>query len=250
MPRDSQIGIIGLVAWLVIGSCATAQMPITRGKGDKAEAIDQGIIRDRNVEKFAAPRVPDLRVPAPAPFPQVQVFVGRQNGQRKSLTLEQPAPARAEDRDELDGPSEEQPPQQPAMPLNWQNAALGRENFDRWVFGDGVGEVARREHLNSQVWKKVESVSKNRGLTAAQESKLRLAGHGDIKRFFERVEASRRDFEVARKNFNVGFRFLSLLDPLCQEYEEGPFGEDSLFSKTLRKIENDALAARPSGSGR
>jgi hypothetical protein len=249
MPGYSRIGLMGFViAWLVIESCAWAQMPITRGKGDKAEGIDEGIIRDRNVEKFAAPRVPDLRVPAPAPFPQAQVFVGGVNGQQKSLTLEQPAPARAEDLDELDGPPEERPPQQPAMPLNLQNSALGRENFDRWLFGDEVGDVARREHLNSQVWKQVESISKKRGLTAAQESKLWLAGHGDIKRFFDRVEASRREFEVARKSFKVGFHFLSSLDPLCREYEVGPFGDDSLFAKTLRKIENDALAARPSGN--
>jgi hypothetical protein len=236
MLRDSRRGIVGFVAWLVIGSCATAQMPITRGKGNQGPEIDVGILRGGAVERLEAPK--------PPPPPQVQVFVGGANGQ-KSLTLEQPAPARAEDKDELDGPPEEQLPQPPPMPLNLQNAVIGGENFDRWLFGDGVAEVARREHLNSLIWKKVESVSKKQALTASQESKLWLAGHGDIKRFFDRVEASRREFEVARKNFKVGFHFLSSLDPLCREYEVGPFGNDSLFAKTLRKIENDARAAGP-----
>jgi hypothetical protein len=244
MPRDSRIGFVGFViAWMVIGSCTRAQMPITRGKGNNPEGIDEGILQGRIFDRFAAPKVP----PPPPPVPRARVFVGGANGQR-FITLEQPAAARAEDQDELGGPPEERPAQQPAMPLNLRAAVLERANFDRWVFGDGVGEVARRERLNSRIWKKVESVSKKRALTAAQESKLWLAGHGDIKRFFDRVEASRRDFEAVRKNFNVGFRFLSLLDPLCQEYEEGPFGNDSLFAKTLRKIENDALAARPSGN--
>ena len=242
MTRDSRIGMMGFViAWLAIGPHAPAQMPITRGKADRAEEIDEGIIRDQNVQKLAAPRVP-----APPPANQVKVFVGGANGQ-KFLTFEQPADPHADVADDLDGPPEERPAQQPAMIFNLQDAVIGRENFDRWVFGDGVGEVARRDRLNSLIWRKVDAVSRKRALTAAEESKLRLAALGDIKRFFDRVEDRRRKFEAARTQFNTGMAFLNSIEPLGKEFEDGPFGEGSLFAKTLRKIENDARAARPAG---
>ena len=243
MPRYSRIGIVGFVALTVMGSCALAQMPTTRGKGNNAGGIDEGIFQGRIFDRFAAPKVP----PPPPPPPQPRVFVGGLHGKQRVLTLEQPAAAAAEADDDFGGPPEERPPQQPAMPLNLQNAVLGRENFDRWVFSDGAFEGGHRQYLDGLVRQKVESFSRTQALTAAQESKLRLAGRGDIKRFLDRVEARRREFETARMQFNNGFAFLNALEPLRQEFEDGPFGEGSLFAKTLRKIENDTLAARPPG---
>jgi hypothetical protein len=76
-------------------------------------------------------------------------------------------------------------------------------------------------------------------LTDRQRAKLKLAGRGDIKRFFDRVEESRIDFEVQRQTFRTGRTALLRLDPLLQVYREGPFGDGSLFAKTLRRISDD-----------
>jgi hypothetical protein len=213
-------------------------MPITGGKGNGAEGIDEGIIRNRVVEKFVVPKLP-------AP-PQVRVFDVNVRRPRNFL-LEAAAPSPPDEAVDLDGPPDVRPPQQPEVRPNLPNSVLKRENFDRWVFSDGVFEVGPRQHLDALVRQRIESFSRTHALTAAQEAKLRLAGQGDIKRFLDRVEARRREFEAARMDLNLGMQFLATLGPLRQEFEEGPFGDGSLFAKTLRKIENDARAARPSG---
>ena len=43
-----------------------------------------------------------------------------------------------------------------------------------------------------------------------------------------------------RKDYNAGRLALNQLEPLSSEYQAGPFGPDSFFEKTLRKMEMDA----------
>ena len=75
-------------------------------------------------------------------------------------------------------------------------------------------------------------------------AKLRLAGRGDIKRFFDEVQRRRDDFESDRKTFKTGLPALRRLDELSPTYRHGPFGVGSLFAKTLQKINNDQKAGR------
>ena len=81
-------------------------------------------------------------------------------------------------------------------------------------------------------------------LTDPQVAKLRLAGRGDIKRFFDEVRNRRDEFEIARKTFNSGLAALRRLDELSPSYREGPFGSGSLFAKTLQKINSDRKAGQ------
>ncbi len=181
---------------------------------------------------------------------QIQVRVlNRQGGGTRTLTLEaitanvdkpQPGP---------DGPDDELGPPEPLMPIafNLNNAVLERENFDRWIFGDGIDEEGRRTRLQSTLSEKIDRVMKDHEINPAQLRKLRLAGVGDIKRFLDRVEEWRPEFEVARKNFNAGRMLLQELEPLSTEFQNGPFGEDSFFAKTLKKIEDDSKATSKGG---
>ena len=73
---------------------------------------------------------------------------------------------------------------------------------------------------------------------AHQRAKLRLAGRGDIKRFFDVVQNRRNAFEIARKDFQSGLWALQRLDAVAKNYREGPFRAGSLFAKTLQKIDN------------
>jgi hypothetical protein len=50
------------------------------------------------------------------------------------------------------------------------------------------------------------------------------------------VEERRAEFEKERKTFQAGFAALRRLEPLSKVYQEGPFGDGSLYAKTLRKI--------------
>ena len=52
------------------------------------------------------------------------------------------------------------------------------------------------------------------------------------------------NFEKDRQHFRSGLTALQRVDPLAQLYKDGPFGEGSLFAKTLRKIEDEQNAGR------
>ena len=72
-------------------------------------------------------------------------------------------------------------------------------------------------------------------LTPAQRQKLKLAGHGDIKRVFESIEDARREFDLASQELDrlEVRKELRMLD-VAATY--GPFETGSLFQKTLRKM--------------
>jgi hypothetical protein len=88
--------------------------------------------------------------------------------------------------------------------------------------------------------------ARNRRLSATGEEKLVLAGMGDIKRFFVRVGQQRAAFEEVRRDHAAGKEFLRGIDihSLSVEFQQGPFGEDSLLAKTLRKIERERAESR------
>ena len=219
---------------------------VTPQQAQKADAeldrAKRAAIVDRIMAEPAPPRLKrpapvEVPVEQPAPPPPVLMRV-QQN--RKRMTLEPKEIAPAED-------GEEGQPAPQAMPINIREMALAQDNFDRWVFGEVAGEEKWRAHLDLLLSVKIGHAVHQRRIDPAQLRKLRLAGSGDIKRFFDRVEESRREFEVARKDFNAGRMALNQLEPLSAEFQEGPFGGDSFFEKALRKIENEATAARREG---
>jgi hypothetical protein len=163
----------------------------------------------------------------------VRVMLGG-NPQVRRITIAMPAPPVAEDEDD------EQPLARPVMRVNIQTAVLERENFDNWLFADESTEEARSRHLDDILRARVEAAAREYRLTRPQRAKLRLAGKGDIKRFFDQVEERRNAFETERQSWKTGLAALRRLDPLVQIYHEGPFGDDSLFAKTLHRINDDA----------
>jgi len=149
-----------------------------------------------------------------------------------------PAHAGPAGEDEEDDPH----PALPVMHLNLGTAVVERDNFDRWLFGQELSERARQEYLKGILDAKINLAARAQELTDPQRAKLRLAGRGDIKRFFDEVQKRRDDFEIHRMNFNTGLRALQRLDALSTRYREGPFGDGSLFAKTLNRINNDRTA--------
>jgi hypothetical protein len=172
----------------------------------------------------------------------VRVMVGdnRLRGQRRvrEIILAAPGPAAPA------GEDDDQQPPQPVVHLNIMAMVVERENFDRWLFDDGRPEEERQGHLEAILQSKVELAIRAHRLTEAQRAKLRLAGRGDIKRFFDRVEERRSAFEIDRRDFKTGWAALQRLGDLSQIYHEGPFGDGSLFAKTLHRINEDRRAGR------
>jgi hypothetical protein len=82
----------------------------------------------------------------------------------------------------------------------------------------------------------VESVGRTCGVSELDRKKLLLAGRGDIKRFFERVEEKRKKFDKVKTDQNkVGEIYQELL-PLQIALNTGLFGDGSLYSKTLKRV--------------
>lgn len=113
------------------------------------------------------------------------------------------------------------------------------EAFDHWLYGTGGTTVAATatEHsrLDVLLQIRIDDVERSCGTTAAQRDKLMLAGRGDIRRFFERVETVREKFEAIRHDIHRVNEVLRALRPLQAERSKGLFGVDSLYAKTLKK---------------
>jgi hypothetical protein len=132
--------------------------------------------------------------------------------------------------------------------------AIGMEQFDMWIFqglpGRGTGA---REALESRVDLEILRISQAITLDDPQTDHLKLAGHGDIKRFFDRVEKARRQFlaiqnRLDRNNLNEAYQ---LAAPLQQELTVGLFGPKSLLQKTIASTLNEQqLAAWEKEQGR
>ncbi|WP_435018097.1 hypothetical protein TA3x_000042 [Tundrisphaera sp. TA3] len=118
--------------------------------------------------------------------------------------------------------------------------ALAPDCYDRWIFGSKVDPASRREWLNHRLDVRIGWAARARQLTPAESEKIRLAGSGDIKRFLDLAESMRGEFDAVRLNEDAGRQYLNnRLSPIRVLFQEGPFGEDSLYAKALRKVEDD-----------
>lgn len=127
--------------------------------------------------------------------------------------------------------------QQPAI-----QPAISMEQFDMWIF-QGMPDRGKggREALESRVDLETLRISQTITLDEAQTNHLKLAGRGDVKRFFDRVEKARRQFltmqdRLERNNLNEAHQ---LAVPLQQELMVGLFGPKSLLQKTIASTLNE-----------
>jgi hypothetical protein len=121
--------------------------------------------------------------------------------------------------------------------------------FAHWVFGMEDARDARRR-LKEVLGTRVDEVETTFRVTPAQRRKLELAGRGDIERFFDHVAEKRKELDLLQVDEHKTRRFvITELIPLRSRIRQGPFGEGSLFAKTLNKMLNDRQLARKSTSG-
>jgi hypothetical protein len=109
-------------------------------------------------------------------------------------------------------------------------------NFDQWVFGNlGAGNAGMvRNKLDARLELQVDDIERSCGLTPIQKKKLLVAGRGDIKRFFDRLEELRRKFDKLRNQQNALGMIWQDVQPLQAGVNAGLFGDDSIFAKALR----------------
>jgi len=112
---------------------------------------------------------------------------------------------------------------------------VGPPEIDDPAFSGKVGAERLRNQLERLLTKRIEEIEQMFLLTDAQRQKLKLAGHGDIKRLIEMVD-ERGEFILAKHDIdrlNEVRKNLRTLDLLVSN---GPFEFGSFFQKTLRKM--------------
>jgi hypothetical protein len=148
--------------------------------------------------------------------------------------------ARAQDDDDPVENENAQPANNLRMGMINQGPNL--EQMDQWVFGRYGGSGGARNKLDSSLLLRIQDLERACGITEVQQKKLRLAGRGDIKRFFDKVEELKRKYQRGQNDPNANI--WQEIQPLQVELNSGLFGDDSLYAKTIRRTLNHDQAAR------
>lgn len=131
-------------------------------------------------------------------------------------------------------------------PLMAQNATIGIDQFDSWIFQGTTNRNQAKTTLESRVELEITRISQTIPLNDEQKERLKLAGYGDIKRFNDRVEKARRKFlsmgeQVEQNRINEAYQ---LALPLQQELRKGLFGKNSLLQKVVATTVDDEQAEK------
>src|SRR5271157_2788461 len=121
---------------------------------------------------------------------------------------------------------------------------LTDDQFDQWVFGGPRNSRAGRNKLDSLLALQVDDVARMCTLSEAQKKKLLLAGRGDIKRFFDKVEEKRKKFEKVKQDRTKIGEIYQELVPLQTALNSGLFGDGSIYAKTIRRVLSEEEDAR------
>lgn len=131
-----------------------------------------------------------------------------------------------------------------------QQFMIADSSFDQVVFGTARTSAAALARLETLVKLKIDEVDQVARLTDAQRKKLELASRGDIRRFFDQVDEKRKGFQLVRNDQQKYAAFYQQLHPLRTALSQGLFGEDSIFTKTLKKTLNDGQVVKYDDLGR
>jgi hypothetical protein len=105
--------------------------------------------------------------------------------------------------------------------------------FDQQVFQRDGNAAGARRRLDAQLALQVEDLDWACTLTDAQKHKLRLAGRGDIKRFFDRCDTVKQKFQAAHQDGQRLQEVWQDISPLQMTLQAGLFQDDSLLHKAL-----------------
>lgn len=127
----------------------------------------------------------------------------------------------------------------------WQD-----EQFDQWVFQQDRTAFGARQRLDSQLALHEQDIDHVCDLTDAQRKKLHLAGRGEIKRFFDRYEAVKQNFQLVKNDQQKVQEIWQEIGPLQQSLQGGMFNDASFLYKTLHNTLTQDQRARYEASAR
>src|SRR4051794_31427893 len=131
----------------------------------------------------------------------------------------------------------------PQVQVQIAQVRAAASSFDLKLFGN-LGTVASaRVRAEALLRLQVDEVDRAARLTDAQRRRLELAGRGDLRRFFDRVEEKRTEYMLLRDQQKLA-HFVVELRTLRAEYEAGLFGPGSIFARAVATILGPEQAAR------
>ncbi len=143
---------------------------------------------------------------------------------------------------------DDSPPPAVVAPVN--NFMIGDQNFEHSIFGTYLTVDVARARFHLRFESLADEFERVCGLTAAQKAKIRLAAEGDIKRFFESVDAKRKEFQVAKTDMQKYQDFYQSVTPLRLAFQQGLLGDESLVARTLKTTLDADQTARYKDVGR
>lgn len=116
---------------------------------------------------------------------------------------------------------------------------MAESEFDRFLFGNRSSAAAARARFENILTKKLAALHRTCGLSDGLRSKLELAGRGDLKRFFDRIDGLRTevcnpDSDTSDGQFVWNKLTMRKCEWLQRKLSADLFGYGSLFDKTLR----------------
>lgn len=135
---------------------------------------------------------------------------------------------------------------EPVPPEAGNEFVLNAQQFDQWVFGNSnvQGAPGARKKMDTLLSLQIEEMDRTCGLSDSQKEKLRLAGRGDVERFFDRVEEKRRELQDKSYDQNKIGEIYQQLQPFQATLNGGLFDDGSLFAKIVAKALDPEQAAR------
>ncbi len=125
------------------------------------------------------------------------------------------------------------PPFQPVQVIVRQ-AQFNPEQVDQWVFSRWGGAQGARTRMEANLELRIDDLERGCEISEIQKKKLKLAGLGDIKRYYDRVEELKRKYSSRASRPNQNNNIWQELQPLQIELNSGLFGDDSIFAKTVK----------------
>jgi hypothetical protein len=167
----------------------------------------------------------------------------QQRAARQPALAARPAPAGDGD----DEPEGEQDAAQARMQMQLDRMktlqAAYLSMFERRVFGDPRGEAAARAEAETALAHRVDYLRLAGRLTDDQWRKLRAAGHGDIKRFFDRFAEAREKMAATVDQRTLALLIQREARSLAEEWAVLQKVEGPIFTKTVDRTITDAHRA-------
>lgn len=119
---------------------------------------------------------------------------------------------------------------------------MGQVDFNQWVYGGRNSDQVQRT-LETLLALRIEAIARQCKLSGEQKKRLELAGHGDLVRLTRSVESLRDKYHQVGQDQQKFQEFAQQVGPVQLKLQTGVFGENSLFSKTLKRTVNPEQSA-------